>query len=80
MNPLLTSGITGAAPIWSRIMISLLAKNISEEFEMISKVTNNNVIPANIVEKKCNGKSEYFIKGTENAPCYSSSITPTPGR
>src|SRR3989338_2491834 len=80
MNPLLTSGITGAAPIWSRIMISLLAKNISEEFEMISKVTNNNVIPANIVEKKCNCKSEYFIKGTENAPCYSSSITPTPGR
>ena len=80
MNPLLTSGITGAAPIWSRIMISLLAKNISEEFEMISKVTNNYVIPANIVEKKCNGKSEYFIKGTENAPCYSSSITPTPGR
>ena len=58
MNPTLASGISGAAPIWNKIMNNLLAKqNPSEE-----KYTP----PKNIVIKPCGGKNEYFIKGTEN--------------
>lgn len=57
MSPYLASGITGAAPIWNKIMSSLL--------------TNINVVPQkvpeNIISKKCYGKLEFFIKGTEGS-------------
>lgn len=58
MNPVLASGITGAAPIWNKIMNNLLSKSGSRD-EIYA-------IPANIVSKPCGGKNEYFIKGTEN--------------
>lgn len=58
MNPLLASGITGAAPIWNKIMNNLLSKMNTKD-EIYSP-------PANIVAKPCGGKNEYFIKGTEN--------------
>lgn len=58
MNPILASGITGAAPIWNKIMNNLLSKMSSKD-EIYSP-------PANIVAKPCGGKNEYFIKGTEN--------------
>jgi len=58
MNPVLASGITGAAPIWNKIMSSVLAtKNISEE---------SYPQPENIVARPCGGKTEYFVKGTES--------------
>jgi len=59
MNPRLASGITGAAPIWNKIMSNLLAgsNNSSESYPK----------PENIVAKSCRGKTEYFIKGTENS-------------
>jgi len=57
MSPTLASGITGAAPIWHTIMGNLLVKNPE------TKPT----IPAQIVQKICYGKPEYFIKGTENS-------------
>jgi membrane peptidoglycan carboxypeptidase len=59
MNPYLTSGITGAAPIWHRVMEYLLKKENKQEawFEK----------PSDIVERNCNGKVEYFIAGTENS-------------
>lgn len=58
MNPILASGITGAAPIWNKIMTHLLeGKNKKDEIY---------AIPANIVIKTCNGKNEYFVRGTEN--------------
>lgn len=56
MNPALASGITGAAPIWHEIMTEILRNAPNETFAK----------PANIVEKMCSGKSEYFILGTEN--------------
>lgn len=73
MNPYLTSGITGAAPIWNRVMTYLLKNYGSGKW--YEK-------PENIVEKTCYfGRKEYFIKGTENKVSCQSSLfnqTPTP--
>jgi penicillin-binding protein 1C len=61
MSPTLASGITGAAPIWNKIM-TLLLGNASSATEQI---------PDDVVIKKCQGRNEYFIKGTENTnDCY----------
>ena len=58
MNPYLASGITGAAPIWNRVMTYLL-KNKGTKPAWFAR-------PSDIVEKKCYmNRSEYFIKGTE---------------
>jgi len=75
MNPYLTSGITGAAPIWNRVM-SYLLKNYGTGNKWYEK-------PDNIVEKNCYfGRKEYFVRGTENsANCSQASLaspTPTP--
>ena len=73
MNPYLTSGITGAAPIWNRVM-SYPLKNYGAGNKWYEK-------PDNIVEKNCYyGRKEYFVRGTENtANCSQSSLaTPTP--
>jgi 1A family penicillin-binding protein len=73
MNPYLTSGITGAAPIWNRVM-SYLLRNYGTGNKWYEK-------PENIVEKNCFfGRKEYFVKGTENtANCNQASLaTPTP--
>lgn len=74
MNQYLASGITGAAPIWNRMMSHLLTKYGAHWYEK----------PENVVEKQCYfGKTEYFIRGTEmKANCSSSilgtaDITPT---
>ncbi len=56
MSQSLASGITGAAPIWNKIMTYLLADS-----QNLKKT-----IPSNIVKKNCLGREEYFIKGTEN--------------
>ncbi len=72
MHPQLASGITGAAPIWNRVMTYILStyqkKNI--QFEK----------PEGIIEKQCLfGRREYFIKGTEQeASCFMP--TPTPNQ
>ena len=58
MNPRLASGITGAAPIWNKIMNNLLSKSNPKD-----EIYN---LPSNIVAKPCGGKNEYFIKGTES--------------
>lgn len=55
MSQNLASGITGAAPIWHRIMTTILPNT--------SVVPQK--IPDNVVTKTCYGKVEYFIKGTE---------------
>jgi len=71
MNPYLTSGITGAAPIWNRVM-SFLLKNYGSGLWYEK--------PENVVEKVCYfGRKEYFLKGTENkVNCQASLMTPTP--
>lgn len=75
MNPYLTSGITGASPIWNRVMTYLL-KNYGTGNNWYEK-------PDNVVEKNCfYGRKEYFVKGTENSVnCNQASLaspTPTP--
>ncbi|HEX8932126.1 MAG TPA: PBP1A family penicillin-binding protein [Patescibacteria group bacterium] len=56
MSPTLASGITGAAPIWHRLMEELLKKNPETIFSP----------PTDVIQKFCNGRQEYFLKGTEN--------------
>ena len=73
MNPYLTSGITGAAPIFNRVM-SYLLKNYSSGSKWYER-------PANVVTKNCFfGRVEYFVKGTETKVNCSTSVlaTPTP--
>ena len=77
MNPYLTSGITGAAPIWNRVM-SYLLKNYRSGNRWYKK-------PSNVVEKICFfGRLEYFVRGTENsANCNQAALaspTPTPAK
>lgn len=59
MSQNLASGITGAAPIWNKIMTSLLPNASNAPLK----------IPDDIVQKTCFGKPEYFVKGTENPGC-----------
>lgn len=56
MDPFLTSGITGAAPIWHDIMVEALKNKPDETMPR----------PVNVIELPCYfGRPEYFIKGTE---------------
>lgn len=48
----IASGITGAAPIWNKIMSSLLNNQPSEEWK----------IPSGLVNKECYGKNEWFLE------------------
>lgn len=74
MNPYLSSGVTGAAPIWHDMMTELL-KDKKDEIPQRSD---------SIVSLPCYfGKPEYFIRGTEPAggrcmPLPTSTPTPTP--
>lgn len=68
MSPVLASGITGAAPIWHRIMTNLVTE--SPEVKPAQ--------PTEVVQKFCGFKNEYFISGTENiAECARRYPTPT---
>ncbi len=56
MNPYLTSGITGAAPIWHDIMIELLK----------DKPDETPIKPETVISVPCYfGRPEYFVVGTE---------------
>jgi membrane peptidoglycan carboxypeptidase len=59
MHPRLTSGITGAAPVWNRVMGYLLKVNNKQaDFKE----------PPGIIKRICYfGRAEYFVKGTEKA-------------
>lgn len=77
MSQSLASGITGAAPIWSKVMTKLLKGSVS----------TRPAIPENVMQKPCLGRLEYFIKGTENSvgcaalpPSPSTSPSPSPAR
>jgi membrane peptidoglycan carboxypeptidase len=64
------SGVSGATPIWSRIMTGLLANKANEVWPV-----PNGVYKANVC-----GKEEYFVNGTEiNVTCQKTpTATPTP--
>lgn len=68
MNQYLASGITGAAPIWNRVMSYLLTKYGTHWYEK----------PSGVIEKQCYfGKTEYFVQGTESKVNCTSSILGT---
>lgn len=58
MDPALVSGITGAAPMWNKLMSMMIEK---------TGTPSATTAPANIVKKYCAGMDRYFIKGTENS-------------
>lgn len=69
MSQNLASGITGAAPIWNKIMKNLLFDKKDEPI----------IIPGNVIKKNCLGREAYFIKGTENSiRCVLPTPTPIP--
>jgi 1A family penicillin-binding protein len=76
MNPQLSSGITGAAPIWHNVMVELL-KN---KQDVVPEKPNS------IISIPCYfGRQEYFIQGTEprsgrclSIPTTTPSPSPTP--
>lgn len=55
MSQSLASGITGAAPIWNRIMTEMVAKYPQKQ----------KTVPSGVVQKECYGRYEYFIAGSE---------------
>lgn len=70
MNPYLSSGITGAAPIWHDIMTELLK---DKQDELAERSTTITALPCYF------GRVEYFIRGTEPAGGRCQNIpTPTP--
>lgn len=71
MNENLTSGITGAAPIWRRVMEKLVDKIYLEE---------EIYVPENLEKKICYyGRPEYFVAGTaDKINCFDYQITPSP--
>ncbi len=68
MSQQLASGITGAAPIWNKIMNLLL----------VNKADAKPKVPLSVISKPCLGRIEYFIKGTENSISCILPPTPTP--
>ncbi len=73
MNPYLSSGVTGAAPIWNRVMKTLL-KNQSDLWPIRPETVIGRQVcwdSGDLMVKKddgtesCSPRFEYFIKGTE---------------
>lgn len=70
MSQSLASGITGAAPIWNKIMTSLLSTEASSSASVI--------VPDSVVKKNCFGHDTYFVRGTEtSSPCPTFYPSPT---
>jgi len=73
MNPSLTSGVTGAAPIWNKIMKTLLKDQtdlwpIKPESVIGKQICNDNggeMTKGDDGKESCPARYEYFIKGTE---------------
>ncbi|MFH0773772.1 MAG: transglycosylase domain-containing protein [bacterium] len=73
MNPSLTSGVTGAAPIWNKVMRMLLADQpdlwpIKPETVIGKQVCNDSggeMTKEGDGKENCSARYEYFIKGTE---------------
>lgn len=73
MDQALASGITGAAPIWHRIISDILTKRPEQK----------PTIPQDIVQKNCLGRNEYFLSGTEKTanclPVVAPAVYPSSG-
>lgn len=75
MNPYLTSGVTGAAPIWNKIMKMLLKDQpdlwpVKPETVIGKQICNDSggeMTKGGDGKESCGARYEYFIKGTEPA-------------
>jgi membrane peptidoglycan carboxypeptidase len=67
MNPIISSGITGASPIWHRLMTLALKGSEDEEFAIPGNVTAVQVdsLFAGTPFGSQPTRTEYFVKGTE---------------
>ena len=74
MHPYLTSGVTGAAPIWNRVMTFVL-KNQPDLWPVRPQAVLGRQVcwdTGNVMNKNpdgsesCKSRFEYFVKGTEN--------------
>ncbi len=67
MNPALASGITGAAPIWNKIMLAALADTKDEPFKRPDSVVEMDVdsLTGGLPIDGQPTKKEVFVKGTE---------------
>ncbi len=83
MNPYLASGVTGAAPIWNRVMKYVL-KNQPDLWPIRPETVVGHQVcwdSGNIMDKdesgkeNCQARFEYFIKGTEPKTSNISKIT-----
>jgi len=75
MSPVVASGVTGASPIWNKIMTEVLKGKQNEPFEKPSNILQTEV-DGLMTGKLHNGspiRKEYFISGTEpkgESPAY----------
>lgn len=67
LSPALASGITGAAPMWNKIITSFIPNRSNLLFEQ----------PESVVVKQCYGYQAYFIRGTETNACRYQAPSPT---
>jgi len=73
MNPYLTSGVTGAAPIWNHVMTSVLKNQPDLWLIRPDTVVGKQVcwdsgdlaVKGDDGKENCSSRFEYFIKGTE---------------
>jgi len=75
MNPWLVSGVSGAAPIWNKIISFILKNAATENWPQPSNIVkaaactwqkvNQENQPESVIPTECNGQEELFIKGTE---------------
>jgi membrane peptidoglycan carboxypeptidase len=71
MNPALTSGITGAAPIWNRMMTYLLKDKKDDPVTVPAGITAVPICVSNGI------RTEYFLQGTQPAFACKTPITVT---
>ena len=67
MNPALASGVTGAAPIWNRLIQQALQGKNDESFAVPGNVTEMEIdaFGGGLPQDNQPKRKEYFIKGTE---------------
>lgn len=75
------SGVTGASPIWNKIMTELLREKPDQEFPLPGDLVKVEICPTTntLPCDGCGGKWEYFLPGTEpKNHCTPEQLQPTP--
>lgn len=75
LDPRIASGVTGASPIWNRVMQAVLKGKKNEEFKVPSNVVAMEIdaLGGGLPVDGQGRRTEYFVKGTEpttKAPIY----------